>query len=82
MKPKHQPKQVQAGSLLQSTVDSMDQLKELTELSADFKTVSISLANQKQTVSYYKSLINEKLLQDTLLHTMQHRTADAAFRRS
>ncbi|TFE22699.1 spore germination protein [Cohnella luojiensis] len=54
-----------------------DELKKLSEQSDDFKSTTISLPNQEVSISYYKTLIDEKLLQHHLILAMQNRALDS-----
>ncbi|RCW49463.1 spore germination protein [Paenibacillus prosopidis] len=60
----------------------MNQLKDIQELkkqaglSSDFITTTITLANQKLFLSYYKTLIDEKWLQDHFIHALQNRNTE------
>ncbi|MCZ8515447.1 spore germination protein [Paenibacillus filicis] len=51
----------------------IDQLKNISKQSNDFKTIQISLAGRQVSISYFKTLIDEKLLQSHVILQAQNR---------
>ncbi|KRF13579.1 hypothetical protein [Paenibacillus sp. Soil787] len=51
--------------------EQQDQLKQLSAQSSDFKTTTVSLGKQEVVISYYKTLVDEKLLQQVALPWIQ-----------
>jgi hypothetical protein len=51
-------------TLLDSDLDSLDQLLAQASLSSDFRRSTIVTAKQKVMITYFKTLIDEKGLQD------------------
>ncbi|MFC4779354.1 spore germination protein [Paenibacillus sp. GCM10023252] len=58
---------------LQVSSQTLQQLLERCAQSSDFVTTSINLPDQQLTISYYKTLIDEKLLQYHVILPMQDR---------
>jgi spore germination protein KA len=62
---------------LLTEIKDMDHFKELSGRSYDFKTTTISLSNQDITISYFNTLIDEKVLQQQVIHAIQNRALDS-----
>ncbi|MBD0384685.1 spore germination protein [Paenibacillus sedimenti] len=62
---------------LKTDLKDIDQLKNLSVKSSDFKTIHISIAEQQVSISYFKTLIDEKLLQSNLILPVQNRALDS-----
>jgi spore germination protein KA len=80
MKLNNRLKSEQYVSELQPELENPDQLKQLSAQSSDFKTTTVSLGKQEVVISYYKTLVDEKLLQQVIL-AMQTRALDSEFKR-
>jgi spore germination protein KA len=80
MKLNNRLKSEQHVSELQPELENPDQLKQLSVQSSDFKTTTVSLGKQEVVISYYKTLVDEKLLQQVIL-AMQTRALDSEFKR-
>lgn len=59
----------------------MDHFKELSGRSYDFKTTTISLSNQDISISYFNTLIDEKVLQQQVIHAIQNRALDSELKK-
>lgn len=66
---------------LKTDLKDIDQLKNLTRQSSDFTTIPIGIAGQQVSISYFKTLIDEKLLQSNVMFPMQNRTWLSELRR-
>lgn len=73
MKPGKQP---ESADQLGNQLKDIQELKKQAGLSSDFITTTITLANQKLYLSYYKTLIDEKWLQDHFIHALQNRNTE------
>ncbi len=60
---------------LKTDFKDINQLKNISSQSSDFKTIHISLAGQQVRISYFKTLIDEKLLQSNVIFPVQNRTS-------
>lgn len=80
MKLNNRLKSEQHVSELQPELENPDQLKQLSAQSSDFKTTTVLLGKQEVVISYYKTLVDEKLLQQVIL-AMQTRALDSEFKR-
>ncbi|WP_127580381.1 spore germination protein [Paenibacillus koleovorans] len=54
-------------------IKNIDQLKQIFLQSSDFKTIHIQVSNRQVSLSYLKSLIDEKALQTNVLLPLQNR---------
>ncbi|XEC97430.1 spore germination protein [Paenibacillus tarimensis] len=59
----------------------IDQLMHLIKQSSDFKTVHLCIAGQQVSLSYFKTLIDEKLLQSNVILPLQNRALLSEFRK-
>ncbi|MBD0382579.1 spore germination protein [Paenibacillus sedimenti] len=58
---------------LKTDFKDFDQLKNLSRKSSDFKTIHISIAGQQVSISYFKTLVDGKVLQSNVILALQNR---------
>lgn len=58
---------------LRTNCKDINQLKNLSSQSSDFKTTPICIAGQQISISYFKTLIDDKLLQSNVIVPLQNR---------
>ncbi|RCW48078.1 spore germination protein [Paenibacillus prosopidis] len=66
---------------LKTDFKDIDQLKNLSGQSSDFTTSQISIADQQVSISYFKTLIDENLLQSNVILPVQNRALDSELRK-
>lgn len=76
-------KQKRAGTAksdLKSKFNDINELLKMSARSGDFISTKISMPNQPISISYYKTLIDQKLLQQHVIHTLQTRSLDSEYK--
>ncbi|WP_054024503.1 spore germination protein [Bacillus sp. FJAT-28004] len=56
------------------------ELKKIVKQSSDFNTIQISIESHRLSISYFKTLIDEKSLQSNVILPLQNRALDSEFR--